>query len=419
MIPAKSESAHASVPARKCNIVSSRIIVAGENDGIGEELTVNRRIVGIAALLLLVAVASMAAFWPYGPNVLRLPGIVEVQEVRLGSKVGGRVAKILVNEGDMVYPRQPLVIFEAPELENQKRQQRARLDSAVAEWLRAVNGPRIEDKRGAQAAANAAEARYQRTKNGWREEEKSQAISEWEAARADYEQAVKDWNRVTELYARQAAARSEYDAALAYRDRSLGRLNAALARKTMLIHGSRQEDIAEMKAEWQRTQAKYEELANGTRWEEIALALAKVTEIEAKIEEIDINLKESTVVVPDDFGEAVVEVLSIRPGDLVPANQPVVRVLRTKDLWVKIFVPETKYGLVTLRKKVEVTIDSHPGRTFQGEIVQRANISEFTPRNVQSVDERRHQVFGVKILVPEHDGVFNAGMAAQVTIPLD
>ena len=105
-------------------------------------------------------------------------------------------------------------------------------------------------------------------------------------------------------------------------------------------------------------------------------------------------------------------------GDVVPANQPIIRVLRTDDLWVKIFVPETQYGLVTLNKEVDVTVDSHPGMKLKGVVIQRSNISEFTPRNVQSIDERRHQVFGVKIRVDDPQGVLNAGMAAEVSIPL-
>src|SRR5207249_5593492 len=137
-----------------------------------------------------------------------------------------------------------------------------------------------------------------------------------------------------------------------------------------------------------------------TRWEDVAIARAKVDELQANIEAIDINLRETTVYVPTNLGKAVVEVVAIRAGDLVPANQPIVRVLRVEDLWVKIFVPETQYGLVTLQQEVDVTIDSHPGKIFKGKVIQRSNISEFTPRNVQSVDERRHQVFAVKVFVP-------------------
>ena len=108
----------------------------------------------------------------------------------------------------------------------------------------------------------------------------------------------------------------------------------------------------------------------------------------------------------------------MRKGDLVPASQPVVRVLRARDLWVRVYVPETDLGKVVNGQTVSVTVDAYSDRQFTGRIIQIAAESEFTPRNVQSVDERRHQVFGMKIRVDDPQGVFKAGMAAEVTIPL-
>jgi multidrug resistance efflux pump len=114
----------------------------------------------------------------------------------------------------------------------------------------------------------------------------------------------------------------------------------------------------------------------------------------------------------------VVEVLAVRKGDLVPPNQPVLRVLRAEDLWVRVYVPETELGKVTLNQAAEVTIDAYPDRRFDGTVMQIASESEFTPRNVQSADERRHQVFGLKVRVADPRGVFKSGMAAEVTLPL-
>ena len=162
--------------------------------------------------------------------MLRLPGIVEIQEVRLGSKVGGRVAKVLVNEGAVVSPGQPLVLFEAPELENQKKQLQARFDSAEAEWLRAVHGPRIEEKKTAQAAAESAKARCLLHVSWPAPEEKEQAKSDLESAEAEYEQTLKEWNRLDALYAKQAISRTEYDAAMAARDRTKGKADSARPR---------------------------------------------------------------------------------------------------------------------------------------------------------------------------------------------
>jgi HlyD family secretion protein len=376
----------------------------------------------LGIIVLLLTAGGFAYFWSMGNrSALHLPGIVEIQEVRLGSKVGGRVESVLVKEGDIVdsYDRKLLVIFEAPELKNQKKQMLAKLEAAEAEYQRAQNGPREEDKEAAKAAALAAKARYARIKSGWRVEEKQQTQSELESAQASYELALREFNRVEPLHLQGAAARSEYDAAVGARDRSKGQVDALKAKVAMMKFGSRVEDIAEAEADWKRTQAQYELLRNGTRPEDIAVARAKVEEVRANIEAIDIQLAEAAISVPPNLGKAVVEVVAVRPGDLVPANQPVVRVLRADDLWVKIFVPETQYGHVTLHKEVDVTVDSHPGLKLKGVVVQRANIAEFTPRNVQSVDERQHQVFGVKILVRDPQGILNAGMAAEVTIPLE
>jgi multidrug resistance efflux pump len=114
----------------------------------------------------------------------------------------------------------------------------------------------------------------------------------------------------------------------------------------------------------------------------------------------------------------LVEVVSVRKGDIIAPNQPILKVLRADDLWVKIYVPETQLGQLRLNQEVEVTVDSYPDRRFSGTIMLIAAESEFTPRNVQSADERRHQVFGVKVRVPNPEGIFKSGMAAEVIVPL-
>src|SRR2546423_1553730 len=107
-------------------------------------------------------VAAGLYYWdPFADkNGLRFPGVVEIQEVRLGSKIGGRVAQVLAREGFDVYPGDVLVIFEEPELETMRDQLKARVEAAKAELDRAVNGSREEEKQVAQAAADAAWARY-------------------------------------------------------------------------------------------------------------------------------------------------------------------------------------------------------------------------------------------------------------------
>ena len=109
------------------------------------------------------------------------------------------------------------------------------------------------------------------------------------------------------------------------------------------------------------------------------------------------------------------EVIGIRHGDFVPPNVPVIRVLYEGDQWIKAYVPETQLAFIQLNQKVVVTHDGST-REYAGQVSHIANISEFTPRNVQSPDERHHQVFGIKVLVKDAAGVFKSGMAASIRV---
>jgi HlyD family secretion protein len=375
-------------------------------------------------VLAVVAVAALALwwFWPFGGNgAMRLSGAVEIQEVRLASKTGGRVQKIFVNEGDIVefrYDRvTELLRLEVPEWEAQRDQWEAKLKAAKAEYDRVVAGPRDEEKQAAEAAAQAAEAKYELLKNGYRDEEKRQAEAEWKGAEAERKQTEEDFTRLAELYRMRAAARADFDAALSARDRVRNRAEAAKAKHDQMQRGFRSEEIAQAKAEAEKARWNAKELYNGSRLEDIRLAAARVDEAKAKLAEAQVYVNEATVIVPKELGTARIEVLAVRPGDVVAANQPLIRVLKIDDWWVKVFVPETKLGLIKVDMEVDVYTDTDSHAPFKGRIVQIANVAEFTPRNVQSLDERRHQVFAVKVQVLNAEGRFHAGMAAEVVVP--
>jgi multidrug resistance efflux pump len=378
---------------------------------------VNRKTLLLTVLLLAAGGVALGFYWPFrsGPQVLRLQGVVEIQEVRLGSKVGGRVEKVWVAEGDLVSPGTKLVSFEVPELRAQQAQLQAKVKAAEAELERILNGPRQQEKEAAYAAMESARARWARVKAGWREEEKQQVQNELDAAEAELKQTQEDYDRAVQLYRTKSGSRADLDSTLAARDRAQARLRGARARHAMYQAGSRKEDIAEAEAEFERFRANYHLLEAGSREEDKAEARAKLAEVKAKLAEVEVNLKEAEVLAPE---HAVVEVVAVRKGDLVLPNQPVLRVLRAEDLWVKVFVPETDLGRLRLHQKVSVTVDAYPGKVFEGEVFQVASISEFIPRNIQSVEERRNQVFAVKIRVDNTQGVFKAGMAAEVTVPL-
>ncbi len=372
---------------------------------------------GLTGLLLAAAASALGVCWPGSENrpSLLLPGLVETQEIRLGSKVGGRVAEVAIAEGAMVEPGQVLVRFDVPELRAQRDQWLARVQLFQAQRDRARNGPRAEEKSAAQAAAASARARWQRLVNGSRQEEIDQTRHDLKALEADYHHSHKEWERARRLYLNAASAQGDLDLAQCNFERNRGRLQATRARLDLLLAGSRAEEIAEAEAELQRAEANARLLEQGTRYEEIAEAEANLADAQARLRECEVNLEESVV---RASARAVVEAVSVRPGDLVAANQVVVTVLRAEDLWVKVFVSEVDLARVRLNQEAQVTIDAFPSRRFAGKVEQIAAKCEFTPRNVQSLEERRHQVFGLKVRVPDPEGIFKSGLAAMVSLPL-
>lgn len=372
----------------------------------------------VLGLGLLVGIGSALGFYwllDRERGELRLHGIVETQEVRLSSKIGGRIKKILVREGETVQPNQELVLLEAPELEARRDQLQAAWEAAQAQLARAQNGSRPEEKAAARATLDLAEAKLKRLEAGYRREEVTMAHGDWKALEGDLQRAQKDWEREERLLSSRSTSAAEHDAAWGNLVRLREQSKVAHARWQMMTAGYRPEEIAEARAERDKARAQLELLENGTRAEEIAEAKARVAELYAKVRENDAQLQEAVVLAPD---AALVEVVAVRRGDTVAPNQPLVRVLLAEDLWVKAYVPEPELGKVRLNQEVNVTIDSFPGRTFRGVIGQIASVSEFTPRNVQTADERHHQVFAIKVRVLESAQVFKSGMAAEVIIPL-
>ena len=367
-------------------------------------------------LLLAATGTGVGLFFQYGQErtELRLPGTVETQEVRLSSRVGGRVSKVLVRESQTVEPDQPIVELAMPELDTQRAQLVAQKEAAEAVLARLEKGSRDEEKAAAQASLAAAQARLDRMTKGYRTEEKEQARSEVQAIDAEVQNAMSELNRERNLLTTRASTAAQYDAAFARYNKLVAQQASAAARLRLMEAGYREEEVEEARADLNRLQANYDLILAGSRDEDKAEQRAMVAKLQAQIDEIDVKRAERTVYAPE---KAVVEIVMVRPGDIAEANQPVALVLRADDLWVKAYISEVDLGKIKLGQKVEVTCDAFPSKRFAGEITYIASAAEFTPRNVQTIDERRHQVFGFRVRVADSQGVFKSGMAADVWLP--
>jgi HlyD family secretion protein len=286
--------------------------------------------------------ASCSPNYSHGGSV---SGTIDADEVHVASRYGGRVEKVLAQEGDTLKAGQVIAELEAAEL-------KARRDQAAAQLAELEAGPRKEEIEAAQ--------------HDWEALVASLALARAEAKRAD------------ELFANKTISETEHDSAIR-RAESLEK-NVAAAR------------------------SRYDLLLAGTRPERLAQAHAQLAEIDAQ-------LREMRVASP---AESVLEVLAVKAGDVLPPNREIATLVLPQHLWVRVYVPEPWLGQLKLGDPAKARVDAFANREFQGTIEQIARSAEFTPRNVQTVEDRIKQVFGVKVRLDNREGLLRAGMAADV-----
>jgi multidrug resistance efflux pump len=362
-------------------------------------------------VLLLQAACSQTSFGFKRENPLLFSGTLETREIRVGSKAGGRVVSVLVEEGQAAKSGDPLVRLDMADLEAQRTQAAARIAQHQARLMRLLNGARLEEKAQAQAATATALAHLEAIRNWPRPEEVEQARAAVAAAEAELNNATTAFNRVSKLRQNGDIAQSEFDAVRYRVDTLTARRDAEKKRLDLLLNGSRKEDIRAAEERYRQSQQAERLVALGPRAEEIADARAQLAEAQARLKQLEIQLAEGQITAPVD---ATVEVLSIRPGDLLTPNQPVARLLESNQLFVRIYVPEPQLNTVKVGQKAKLKIDS--GEEFEGVIEQISTQGEFTPRNVQSRNERNHLVFAVKVRPTNRNGLLKVGMTVEVAL---
>ena len=275
-------------------------------------------------------------------------GTIEVDEVHVAPRAGGRVEKIFAREGEQLKEGQVIVQLEASEL-------KARRDFAAAQLEELEKGPRVEEIEAAK--------------------------QEWESQAAQLQFARADAQRAQDLLQRRTISPSEAERAASVANAI--EKTAAAARQ------------------------RYEMLREGTRSERLAQA-------RAQLEEIDAQFREMQIRAPSD---SVLEILSVKVGDVLAPNREVATLILPSYLWVRVYVPQPWLGYIKIGDEVRVRVDSFRNEEFRGVIEQVNRQAEFTPRNVQTVEERIRQVFGVKVRLENHDDKLRAGMSADVTFP--
>jgi HlyD family secretion protein len=318
---------------------------------------------------LLIALVGLATYGGYRlrrrPAPFEWSGTIEARTIEVGSRVGGRVREVSVREGESVQAGQTLVMLEKGDLAAQRTIAVGQLAQAQAA-LQKVASRTLPTARRAEIAE--AQARLQ-------------------GQRALQEKARLDDERAHQLLRGGAGTRVDAD-------------NATLALKSA-------------NAQALALRAQLDSLLHGTP-ADVQSARGVVDAAEGRLLQIDVMIEELTIRAPSP---SRVEALDLRPGDILAPNTPAAKLLEPAELYVRIYVPETEIGHVHPGLEIPIFVDSFPGRAFRGRVESVASEGEFTPRNLQTADERADQVFAARVRIVEGSDLLRAGMAATARVP--
>ncbi|MBI5092164.1 MAG: HlyD family efflux transporter periplasmic adaptor subunit [Candidatus Hydrogenedentes bacterium] len=359
-------------------------------------------------ILAAICVLTAAGCYARGGNGISVTGQIEGVGIDAGSKVGGRVREVLVQEGARVQAGAVIVKLEADETDALVAAAKAKLAGAEALLEKLKTGAREEEKRQAEAVARQAEERFRMAVKGARAQEIQAARATANAAKAQRDSAEAEFKRIEKLRAGNAASQQAFDVALHTRDAAASQFQAASEKLDLLIQGTRSEEVAMAKAAADQTAAAYEEIRNGARIEDVQAAQAARDSAEADVKRAEANAREMVVTSPLD---GVIESMDIHPGDLVKPGA-FARIVDPEDLKLVVYVSAAMLGRLGVGQTVTLTTDAHGAETFQGTIQQIATQGEYTPRNLQTKEERVQQVFGIKIKLNSANGKLRAGMTA-------
>lgn len=236
------------------------------------------------------------------------------------------------------------------------------------------------------------------------------------AAQVAADKAKLDDDRARGLLARGAIPQSQLDDADAALRGAIAQRDAAKQAKDELENGSRREDIAQAQARAAEARANEKLVLAGSRVEDIHAADGQVAVAQGKLDQVKTMIDELTIKAPRG---ARIESLDLRPGDILAPNATAATLIEDDQLYVRIYVPETQLGHIHPGMDVPITVDSFPDRTFPGVVEHVNSEGEYSPRNLETADERANQVFATRIGLHSQPGApqdLRAGMAAFIHV---
>ncbi|HEY1494922.1 MAG TPA: efflux RND transporter periplasmic adaptor subunit [Candidatus Solibacter sp.] len=383
--------------------------------------------------ILLVALAAIgAAIYCYRgtgkapDNRLVISGNIELDEVNIAFKTAGRLTERLVDEGDGVKKGQVVARLDRDQLAAQREREVAALASSESQLQQAQTAVELQraslaaDIETRQADLQSMEARLAELRNGARPQEKLDAKAAVDAGASELDRARKDWERAQTLYKNDDISTAQFDQ---YRNRfenAQAMLKQVQEREALVLAGPRLEQVNAQRGQVARAQgsvrmAQANALELKRREQEVTTRRAEIVRSKANLALIDSQLADTTAVSPVD---GVVLMKAVDVGEVVAPGTTIVTVGDIDHPWVRGYINETDLGKVKIGSKVRVTTDTYPGKAYNGRVSFIASQAEFTPKQIQTQQERVKLVYRVKIEVENPGRELKSNMPADAEIVL-
>lgn len=315
-------------------------------------------------ILVVVLVTAALAYWGYqsfsnnNPDVLEASGTIEATKVELRAKVAGTVDNFTIQSGQGVVKDQLMAQIVRNDLVAQRERDELATLKAEAQLADLTSGARQQEIDEVAAAVN--------------------------LAQAEYEKVSADYRRAEQLFQQQALAEAEYRHVEAQLKMADSRLAAAKAKLATVQSGSRENLINAARIELERNKA-----------------ILKATEAQ---------LADTKVHSPIN---GTVLTTNVEAGEFVPLGSSLATVVNLDDMWIKVYVPTDQLTKIKLGQQVHFTVSGSADQ-YPGSIVEIASQGEFTPKTIQTKQERTNIVYAVKIKIADQGGMLKPGMPADV-----
>jgi len=385
----------------------------------------------IPIILLLTAIGAGVWWYWHVHNAnpsdrIFVSGNLELMQVDISFKMAGRMIDRKVNEGEWVKSGELIATLDPVIYRQQRVRDQASVASAVSNYQQLETGIAYQkatlesDIAAREAELNQSAAKLEELLNGSRTQDIQQAEAGVVDAKAQLEFARLDWDRAQTLFKNEDISKQQYDQARTKYDSQQAVDRQAEEKLSLVREGPRKEDIAGARADVARAKAavataEANRLELKRKEEQLVAGKDDIDRSRAQVGISEAQLADTEVSTPID---GVVLVKSAEPGEVLGAGTTIVTIGDLEHPWLRAYINETDLGRVKLGQKVKLTTDSFPGKAYWGKISYIASEAEFTPKQIQTKEERVKLVYRIKIDVDNSSHELKNNMPVDAEIIL-